>query len=160
MDETIKMLPHLRSLKLASTSRYVGPENDYLPTFIAPALSTLFVAELLLKHDPIPSSLTRFIEASGCKLDDVCIATYGKGFISILALEEACPSIRFTFVDHEDDYYYEDDERYVFYPRRKLQQKLNLLMQSTLSKPYAKNMILPDLPLPIPRRSSPVFPWK
>ncbi|KAF7290633.1 F-box domain-containing protein [Mycena indigotica] len=72
-------LPHLQQLILTvyGAVSFVGaPSNNYLHSFVVPALRRLKVDEALLRIGPGSSragQINAFVDKSGCKLDELCI---------------------------------------------------------------------------------------
>ncbi|KAJ7083487.1 hypothetical protein C8R44DRAFT_54529 [Mycena epipterygia] len=88
-------LTSLKSLVLVKFDTYVVPPEQYLTTFIAPALRKLQVPDEFLRPTPI-DTLDSFISKSGCQLQEVCIT--GKRSVSRGSYHMAFPSIpKFTF---------------------------------------------------------------
>jgi hypothetical protein len=89
-------LPFLESLTLKDHNSDI--DDNYLQTFVAPALYSLEIPEGLLGPNPI-DSLSSFISKSGCKPRRVQIVDRTELESSYHA---AFPSIQMLFVDSDD----------------------------------------------------------
>ncbi|KAJ7178200.1 hypothetical protein C8R46DRAFT_1346420 [Mycena filopes] len=82
-------LPHLETLVMTDARGPAGPVEEYLDTFVVPALLTLQVPGSFLGPEPI-DYISSFISTSGCKLRELVITGYIE---STQSYEEAFPSI-------------------------------------------------------------------
>ncbi|KAF8145293.1 hypothetical protein K438DRAFT_1945136, partial [Mycena galopus ATCC 62051] len=82
---------------------YDAPDKTgLLDDFLVPALQSLRIEESLLGPAPI-DELASFISKSGCKLQRVCVVSFGELVVSKASYREAFPSIRRFSFDGDSD---------------------------------------------------------
>ncbi|KAF8218302.1 hypothetical protein K438DRAFT_1796646 [Mycena galopus ATCC 62051] len=110
------LLPRLESLVLTQLEAGDDAPTHYLETLITPALRTLEVSEVFLQPDPV-DSLELFIEASGCRLQKLCITGNIRSIseVEYRSVFDQIPALSFDMSLADFDSYAQilDERRYI-----------------------------------------------